>query len=73
MFSQNAGISRWIDPELVTQIDSYTREGVTSVSEIRRLLKIALKNEIFKHGTLPDVLNRRFFPRKATTRNRMVH
>ena len=66
-------ILEWLDPELVTQTDSYTREGVTSVGEMRRLLNIALKNEIFKDGALPDVPNKRFFPRKATIKNNMVH
>ena len=72
MLSQNAAISEWINPELVTRIDSYTREGVTRVSEMRRLLKIAFK-KIFKDGTVPDVSNKRFFPREATKRDRMVH
>lgn len=46
LLSQNAAISQWIDPELVTRVDSYTREGVTRVSEMRRLLKIALKKNL---------------------------
>ena len=46
LLSQNAAISQWIDPGLVTRIDSYTREGVTRVSEMRRLLKIALKKNL---------------------------
>lgn len=72
LLSQNAAISQWIDPGLVTRIDSYTREGVTRVSEMRRLLKIALK-KIFKDGTVPDVSNKRFLPREATIRDCMVH
>ena len=40
---------------------------------MKRFLKIALQNEIFNDGLLPEVSNKRFFSRKATIRNHMAH
>ena len=40
---------------------------------MKRFLKIALKNEIFNDGLLPEVSNKRFFSRKATIRNHVTH
>ena len=39
---------------------------------MKRFLKIALQNEIFNDGLLPEVSNKRFFSRKATIRNHMA-
>ena len=32
-----------------------------------------LKNDVFKNEKLPDSSNKRFFPRKSTIRNHMIH
>ena len=40
---------------------------------MKRLLKIMLKNDVFKNEKLPDSSNKRFFPRKSTIRNHMIH
>ena len=41
--------------------------------EMKRLLKITLPNDIFRNASLPEPSNKRFYPRKATIRNRMIH
>ena len=49
----------------------YVREGVISTKEMKCLLKIAVKTELFK-GNIPDQTNKRFFPRNSTIRNHMA-
>ena len=41
--------------------------------EMKRLSKITLTNDIFRNGSLPEPSNKRFYPRKATIRNHMIH
>ena len=40
---------------------------------MKRLLKITLKNDVFKNEKLPDSSNKMFFPRKSTIQNHMIH
>ena len=40
---------------------------------MKRLLKITLKNDIFRNESLPEPSNKKFNPRKATIRNRMIY
>ena len=42
----------------------YTREGIRSVNEMKRLLNITLINDVFKDEKLPDSFNKIFFPVK---------
>ena len=41
--------------------------------ELKRLLKIIVKTEIFKNENLPEPTNKRFFPRTSTIRNLVTH
>ena len=41
-----------IHMELVSKIDTFVREGVTDTREMKRLLKIIIKTEIFKNENL---------------------
>ena len=41
--------------------------------EMKRLLKIMLTNDIFRNESLTEPSNKRFYPRKATIRNHMIH
>ena len=50
-----------IHTELVSKIDTFVREGVTDTREMKRLLKIIIKTEIFKNENLPEPTNKRFF------------
>ena len=45
---QAAGLSQSIDPILAEKIHSYTNEGVHNVREMKRLLKLANKNDLFQ-------------------------
>lgn len=40
---------------------------------MRRLIKIFVKTELFKGQTILDESNKRFFPRKKTIKNHMIH
>ena len=39
---------------------------------MKRLLRIALTNDIFRNESLPEPSNKRFYLRKATIRNYMI-
>ena len=58
-----------IDPRLSTKIVQYTKEGVTNVREMKRLLKIFVKNDLFSGQNLPDSNNRRYYPNSAIIRS----
>ena len=47
-------------------------DGVRSVTEMRRHLKVAVKRGMFKEDDLPPKTNKRYFPRPKTIRNHMV-
>ena len=49
------------------------KEGVSSVNEMRRQLKIVVKHELFGGVNVPPLSNRRYFPCPRTVRNHMVH
>ena len=55
------------------KIDKYVREGVTDTREMKLLLKIIVKMEIFKGADIPEPSNNRFFPRTSTIRNHVKH
>lgn len=43
------------------------------MNEMKRLLKITLKNDVFRNESLPGPSNKKFYPRKSTIRNHMMH
>ena len=49
VYCKDAGILQRIDTELVSKIDTFVRQGVTGTREMKRLLKIIVKTEIFKN------------------------
>ena len=49
------------------------REGVTDTREMKRLLKIIVKTEMFKSADIPETSNKRFFARTLTIRNHITH
>ena len=49
------------------------REGVTDTREMKRLLKIIVKTEMFKSADIPETSNKRFFARTSTIRNHITH
>ncbi|XP_065648764.1 uncharacterized protein LOC136078033 isoform X2 [Hydra vulgaris] len=73
IIAKDSGISQSIDPELVTAIDLYVKEGVLSTKEMKRLLNIQVKNNFNKTGSvLPEISNKRFFPRNSTIHNHIA-
>jgi len=68
---KDAGISQIIDSRLSSKMNEYAGE-VKSSKEMRRLLKIYVRNELFDNENLPDIANRRFFPSLDTVRTHIV-
>nr|XP_047127900.1 uncharacterized protein LOC124808827 [Hydra vulgaris] len=66
-----AGISQEIDPRLSKKVINYADE-IKNVREMRRLLKIFVRNDLFDKSDMPDINNRRFFPSKNIIRVHMV-
>jgi len=66
---EGAGISQSIDAVLSQKISSFVSEGVLTVKEMKRHLKIVVKNEIFRGKRLPPRSNRRFWPETKTIQN----
>lgn len=58
-----ADVKAPIDQRLVDKLNSLVEEGVYSVKEMQRHLKIFVK-ELFGKGEMPKMFNRRFFPSK---------
>ena len=47
----------------MSKIDTYVREGVTDTGEMKWLLKIIVKTEMFKRADIPEPSNQAFFPK----------
>ena len=58
-----------INPRLSTKIVQYTKESVTKVREMKRLLIILVKNDLFSGQNLPDSNNRQFYPNSSIIRS----
>ena len=70
-FYQDAGISQEIDTRLSLKINEYVKE-MKNVQEMKRLLKLYVRNDLFNNRDLPDIRNRRHFPTISTIRAHMV-
>ena len=57
----------------MSKVDTYVREGVTDTREMKRLLKIIVKTEMFKGADILETSNKRFFARTSTIRNHITH
>ena len=66
-----AGISQKIDSRVSAKVAEYITEGVANAVEMRRLIKIFVKNDLFGSENLPDQNNRRFYPRSSVIRSLM--
>ena len=54
-----AGISQQIDSRVSVKVAEYIKEGVTTVAEIRQLVKIFVKSDVFGSESQN---NRRYYP-----------
>ncbi|XP_065643786.1 uncharacterized protein LOC136075221 isoform X2 [Hydra vulgaris] len=64
-------ISQAIDPQISQKIEEYVKEGIYNIREMKRLLRLAVK-EIFENENLPPPNNRRFYPCASTIRSHIV-
>ena len=53
------------------KINEYVKE-VKNVQEMKRLLKLYIRNDLFNNCDLPDIRNRRYFPTISTLRAHMI-
>lgn len=60
-----------MDERIVSKIRELVSEGVRSVKEVERHIKIYTKNEIFRDKAKPALENRRFYPKRRDIRNHM--
>nr|XP_047141068.1 uncharacterized protein LOC105849056 [Hydra vulgaris] len=64
-------ISQMIDPQISKKIEEYVKEGICNIREMKRLLRLFVK-DIFEKENLPPPNNRRFYPCVNTIRSHIV-
>ena len=62
-----------LDGKVIGKIEELVGEGVRSVDEMRRHLKIYIKDDLFRDKEQPQRSNRRYFPRSKTIKNHMYN
>ena len=70
-FYKDARISQENDIRLKSNINEYIKE-VKKVQEVKRLLKLHVRNDLFNNRNLPDIRNRQYFPTILTKHAHMV-
>lgn len=60
-----------IDKQLINKIEELVISGARTVKEVKRHLKIFVKNEIYRDKQAPPKTNQRFYPSKKTIRSHM--
>ena len=65
----NVATGWWTDNK--KKIHQYVAEGIRSVEEMERVIRLFVKNEIFSDDNLPPQESRRFFPLSRDIRNHM--
>ncbi|XP_066932038.1 uncharacterized protein [Clytia hemisphaerica] len=63
-------ISQSMDPEISSKIDMFVKEGITSVREMKRLIKLVVA-DMFGKENLPPSNSRRFYPSIPIIRSKM--
>ena len=64
-------MSQKVDELIMKKIHQYVGEGIRSVEEMERVIRLFVKNEIFSDDNLPLQESRRFFPLSKDIRNHM--
>lgn len=62
-----------LDEKVIRKIEELVSEGVRTVHEMKRHLKIYIKDELFRGKEQPLRDNRRYFPRAKTIKNHMYN
>lgn len=68
---QAAGICQPLDDRLIKWIHELVAEGVKEIAEMRRHLKIFVKEVLFKGEQPPQNTNRRYYPKMSDLRSHM--
>ena len=69
-FFQDAGQRLRVDKVLSGKIGEWVKEGITNVTEVKRLASLYVQDVLFKDAQVPSTSNRRFFP---TSKDIMNH
>ena len=64
-------MSQQVDERIIKKIHALVGEGIRSVEEMERAIKLYVKNEMFHGEALPPHENRRYFPFSRDIRNHM--
>lgn len=72
-FLQHSGLTQRLDENVIRKIEELVGEGVRSVDEMRRHLKIYIKDDLFRGKEQPQRSNKRYFPRAKTIQNHMYN
>lgn len=62
-----------LDEKVISKIEELVGEGVRRVDEMKRHLKIYVKDDLFRGKEQPQRSNRRYFPRAKTIKNHMYN
>ena len=62
-----------LDEQLIQKINDLVGEGVRNVGEMKRHLKIFVKDDLFRGKKQPERNNRRYFPKLKTIKNHMYN
>ena len=62
-----------LDEKLIDKIDELVGEGMRNVEEMRRHMKIYVKDELFRGNQQPERNNQRYFPSRKTIKNHMYN
>ena len=62
-----------LDEQLIQKINDLVGEGVRNVGEMKRHLKIYVKDDLFRGKKQPERNNRRYFPKLKTIKNHMYN
>ena len=68
---KGSGLTQTVDKQIIEKMNQLVGEGVRSVREMQRHLKVYLKNDLFLNRELPDTSSRKYYPLKSDIRNHM--
>ena len=60
-----------VDEKIIEKISELVGEGVRSVEEMKRHLRIFVKDDLFRGRQQPERNNRRYYPKGKTIKNHM--
>jgi hypothetical protein len=66
-------LTQRLDENVIRKIEELVGEGVRSVDEMRRHLKIYIKDDLFRGKEQPQRSNKRYFPQAKTIQNHMYN